>query len=829
MNKNIYPLAYTLQPDLHQQLYYLGFPPAWKSELLSIAKANNPRFKDEYGLPTNSLKKMVDAWVEGIISLAPLKLGSHDERWLTSCHPFSDNDIDILCGIIQTWVTATYISPTRASNFVKQRAQAFCGKISPGTMASLRCQDEVCLTREDGTVSDEAFGALPLLAVDRLLGQTVDIGGHMLRLCYCGKNQLMSEPVTDPRSQHRFSYVFDFSVQTTPPRRHALLLCQMSIRRWIFDRTCSSEKREAQRMFLQDSINVHIKVSDTKYCQVPIAYDQAKRVIGWKDQDQKCYELWGYTPLQDAGHVLNFPGDFGDAYLLPYKNGMNYYVRSKIGSGVPMVDKVTLYQQLGCCLADVAGVPAAAVRMSLKNRTLPILKSPMKYESREQFRQWVRQWAETDTLIFELYGLWNDPTHRGLLEAVEQKIQNDFGDNDSTSCMEIKICHCEAGDMANALENDEKGSHIQRSTEIKCRLPAATEMTGCIFILPGADNFFKMGDPKQAIRNGFARTGRVIQFITPDEGDAVPHKVNSAVYDLYRQLGIPTLLNIDKSIPYCPPCIGMHVCTQVHGIAGKGRFLPIYVTVDIGKRLMRVQCDAFSRREVSYRDACLEMSELFWRDDLERRCVDASRSPAKQKLMALKNMYPTPDGGVLFVVASDGDSRALWSGISDKELSTYAMAEDYRPEEINAGMQKVPFPVSLRDTGVRIIRIRYNQEVPDYFTERSQTTEKDAAKYASASGIFKYEKVFWSIGPKPFNRPYTDSLSHSKIDHPQEPHAEKDMIELYPVLLQEDDDPLDPVCFINELRHAPIQYNNTTTLPLPLHLAKALTEYLFDI
>lgn len=829
MNKNIYPLAYTLQPNLHRQLYYLGFPPTWKSELLSIARANNPRFKDEYGLPTNSLKKMVDAWVEGIISLAPLKLSSHDERWLASCHPFSDKDIDLLCGIIQTWVTATYVSHPRASISVKQSARAFCSKISPGAMAALRGQDEVCLTREDGTVSDEAFGALPLLAVDRLLGQTVDVGGHKLRLCHCGKNQLMSEPITDPRSQHRFSYVFDLSVQTTPPRRHALLLCQMSIRRWIFDRTGDPEKRETQCMFLKDAINVHIRVSDKKYCQVPIAYDWAKRAIGWRDQDRKCYELWGYTPLQDAGHVLNFPGNLGDAYLLPYKNGMNYYVCSKIGPGVPMIDKVTLYQQLGHHLSDLIGVSPVATRMPRKKRTLPILANPGEYGSCEQFRQWVRQWTDTDKLVFELYGLWNDPIHRVLLDAVEQKVKDDFGDNKLTSCMEITVLHCEIGDMANALSDDEKSTHLQHSAKIKDSLVAATEMTGCIFVLPGADSFFKMGDPKQAIRNGFARTGRVVQFITPDESDAVPHKVKSAVHDLYRQLGLPTLLNSDKSIQYCPPCIGMHVCTQVHGIAGKGRFLPVYVTVDIAARKVRVQCDAFSRREVSYREACLEMAELFWKNDLERRCVDTSRSPVKQKLIELKNMYPTPDRGVLFTVVSDGDSRALWSGISDKELSAYAMTEDYQPEMINAGMQKAPFPVSLRDTGVRIIRIRYNQEVPDYYTERSQTTGKDVTKYASASGVFEYEKVFWSIGPKPPDRPYTDSLSHSKIDHPEELHAEKDMIELYPVLLQGGDDPCDAIYYVNELRRAPIQYNKTATLPLPLHLAKALTEYLFDI
>ena len=58
---------------------------------------------------------------------------------------------------------------------------------------------------------------------------------------------------------------------------------------------------------------------------------------------------------------------------------------------------------------------------------------------------------------------------------------------------------------------------------------------------------------------------------------------------------------------------------------------------------------------------------------------------------------------------------------------------------------------------------------------------------------------------------------------------EKDMIEIYPLQLQQGDDPWDWVRYVNALRQLPIQYNQTTVLPLPLHLAKNLSEYLFDV
>ena len=66
INEKIYPIAYTLPAGQVHPLCYLGFPAAWKVDLLEIARKNNPRFKDEYGLPTNALKNW---WTAGWTAL----------------------------------------------------------------------------------------------------------------------------------------------------------------------------------------------------------------------------------------------------------------------------------------------------------------------------------------------------------------------------------------------------------------------------------------------------------------------------------------------------------------------------------------------------------------------------------------------------------------------------------------------------------------------------------------------------------------------------------------------------------------------------------------
>ena len=190
MNDKIYPLAYKLSPGQTRTLYYLGFPQTWKATLLDIARKNNLRFKDEYGLPTNALKKLVDSWMEGIIALAPLKKDSHDEHWLTSCYAYSEKDIQALCGIIKVWVKATYVTAPKASLTVKNLANDFCDMIDPKELMALQTTANVCLTLENGTVCEEAYQAIPLLAANRLLGKEIVLNGQMLHLCYAAKNQI---------------------------------------------------------------------------------------------------------------------------------------------------------------------------------------------------------------------------------------------------------------------------------------------------------------------------------------------------------------------------------------------------------------------------------------------------------------------------------------------------------------------------------------------------------------------------------------------------------------------------------------------------------------
>lgn len=47
---------------------------------------------------------------------------------------------------------------------------------------------------------------------------------------------------------------------------------------------------------------------------------------------------------------------------------------------------------------------------------------------------------------------------------------------------------------------------------------------------------------------------------------------------------------------------------------------------------------------------------------------------------------------------------------------------------------------------------------------------------SSASGIFKYEDVYWGIHARPNDKRYTGSFRESKMNYPKHPFAEKDIL-----------------------------------------------------
>lgn len=667
LGKPIFPMAYRIKPNLVKKIFYLGFPSSWKEKLINISKANNPNFKSKFGLPTRALQKLVDSWMEGVVSISPLKEHSDDCQWLSSTIPFDDNRVYILFKIIQIWINATYISAGKVNPSARSMVNELCSEMKAEELNSLRTEKDVLLSTADGRVSTEAYQAIPLIVVNDLVGKCIEINGNQIHLSYVTKNELISNLITEPKYKHKYSFVFKFSVQTTPPRCEALLLCDVSMRRWIYGR-----KDKKKTPFLKNAITGHVRVSDEKICQIPIQYNHG--TLDWKFQDKKCYDECGYKPslpkIDELWDIVE--SENNNNYMLPYTNGMTGFIKSNIGTGIPVKDKAKAYEEVFVLLKDIVEKPCRPDRISTKQK-LHCYKSPSEYETREDFRKWVASCTDSNKIRFELYGILSNASHNALLTAISNKIMCDFGEETCNSCLSIDIEQKEIGDIANPVKREDK---ISRCDKIKEKLGETNDVVACICIIPGADTdeYKDDKDPKLVIRNAFARSGRLVQFVVASTEEGLPNnqKVEHAVYDLYRQLGITTLMNTEKLKSYKlkdVTCVGMHVFTQIHNIKKTARFMPIYVSYDLSTGKTSVQCAAFKENNISYRKACLEMAKLFWNEDFEHLCADTSFSSAKQKLTEMKNCFDTENQRAVLLVHSDCNTRQLWRGISDKTIS----------------------------------------------------------------------------------------------------------------------------------------------------------------
>ena len=833
-NKKVYPMAASPKAGIRVALYYVAFPQRWKEQLLTIARMANPRFKEFYGLKTYALENMLNAWTPGVVRVAPLSQSSQDAFWLASLTPWDPEKLSALCQIIQTWAQGAYSA--RANPRVAHDLKDLVQSMQPEELV-VKGPVETELIDSTGGICEEAYNALPLLAVNRLHGSKLRLMDSVeLQLSYAARNELISQPLImyTKQAEARYSYVFHFSVQTTPPYRKAALLCQISIRRWAEPQVSGNSVP-----FLKEAISAHIAVQDGKYCRIPILsirdQEQKKWRPVWKQDDKRCYDLYypsNFGALPDPGALFSNYAAYQERILLPYKNGMDgrYFCKHPVGTGVSMREKEICARQIWAHLAEIVEPCQPAISQG-QAAHFPHYTAVADFTPRRTFRSWFSHCAETNCVTFELYGDGEDPRQTAILQAVEKQLNLDLGLEDCGG-LSVQILHKPSGNLVEPLARN-------NSIEINLRaekLGPSAQVCGAFVVLPGPE-CYGQNDPKLVLRAAFAKSGRVVQFLNyepslDDTGkNANPQKILHAVLDLYRQLGVVSFLKCDpdtktrKKLIRCS-CIGLHAFTQIHSHAGqesRGVTLPIEVIFDLRDGRTRVRCALFDKTEVNYREACLEVAKLYWKENLAQRCIEASRAPAKELLHRLKIL--APDQQNLLIVTADGKNRKLWNGISDKAISQYQLEAEYCPKELLVGAGKTDSiaALSLLGSGVRVIRVRCNEEVPDYYTER-----KADGKYQSSSGLFQYGTVFWSIDAKPNDPRYTDSYTKSRVNQPKNNYAEKTVIELYPLQLQPGDNAKQWINEVHALRELAIQYDQMTSLPLPLHLARQLEEYLME-
>lgn len=218
------------------------------------------------------------------------------------------------------------------------------------------------------------------------------------------------------------------------------------------------------------------------------------------------------------------------------------------------------------------------------------------------------------------------------------------------------------------------------------------------------------GDPKRALRIAFAKTGRLTQFIEPEDSKDSPEiRARVAVRDLMRQLGfVPEPARNSRGIDTSIPAIGLKVYNSGNGKARAS--FPYCVRQDMRSGAVTVYCPLLPDGSLPYWRALIEFARLSGSEGFPDSCKRANGMALKRMLHGI--VRATGDRPELLLVNSYGRirQRDWWPGISDSGLESGPLS--YGP----TGYEE---PLGLAGSKLRILRIRsgLNGEVPDWFTD----------------------------------------------------------------------------------------------------------------
>ncbi len=397
------------------------------------------------------------------------------------------------------------------------------------------------------------------------------------------------------------------------------------------------------------------------------------------------------------------------------------------------------------------------------------------------------------------------------------------------------------GNLGETLELDSNIRNIkqrrreainQRCQEIEEKVPLASCITVAFIELDNGDSFDNKEDPKDALRKGFASRKRWTQFISTDTKN-LSHRAKSGFRDLLRQLGVqaePPEIKIEKLEnkklendelqPKIINYVSVWMIRQNSPTSSDGSKVEVPVMVYMTSNSTEIKATApgLGREWLPYREVLLRIA---------RGEIHGYQNPQEAVAKFIKpKLNDVLSLGDTLLLCHAQNFRSAWKWLTNGNITK---------DKVKFGVEK-PIPVEDFNSNLRIVRIRDSQshETPEWYAQN------DGDGNGFSEGIFKMgERVFAST----YNTPKTFKLNRSlskasnwinknNVVNPPSPDAyyfNPGLVELTVACIQSKDNPLLWTIITHELRHLALHYDEPLKLPLPLHLAKLIEEYVLLI
>lgn len=886
--KVIYPMTIELNKTIKHSVYYLKLPEEIKEKWIELERSaiNKPI----YNLPTVSLNNIFINSLKGVVGLNKVSEYSDDSKWLIC---FEEIDIETLISYFKIWIDEFYIKGSigkkenmKRKNGEDERVNKLANELKElvfiDKFEELK-KEEVTLFEDGKAIDKDSFSILPLIIINSLAGKNINIHSKEAKLLYCGKNEMITDTNIFCNKEDYYSFVIKLTVQTLPPFNKAYLNVDLSVRRWI----CRNEDEEGKNYIGNDK-NCYFRTSDNIMQCIKTQYDPKEKCNVWDYVDERCFnECKQLGRLPKFIDILKSPAKYnsGEAndVLIPFQEGLSK-INTSVKNGVSFNDRDDVMKFIKNYLSVTYNITSNVIATQVKKKirkskcdfigkdSIENIDDEIVYKS-QYFSEQLHKALDGEAANFEIY------SDKNLAEDLLNHIKSYLGE---TSDHKVKIC--EYDDIFSQLPIIQDGSKKNnligyeiRIDEIKDELENTSKPTIALIAIHDADyykfKYYKNSenydkdkskiniDPKEAIRQGFALTGRLTQFITIEkykqevdniEKDKQKYKanklkheekkavypsikeeynkppktininkaINGAVLDAFRQLGVVYDCSSIKAMKG-KKIIGINICNYKTTKYGYIKPFPIIVTYNVDASKIMVYCDLIDKVEILYWKAILGLSKLSSDKQISALNKIISSTTIYRRL---NRVLECEDKDSIIIVEANGVTRKFIKGITNSELDKCEKNEFNQITKLLISDDK-SLELNTSKNNIDIIRLRVNEEVPDYIHDDLDT------RYQNTYGLFNLEEVYYSIDDRPKREDKTYKKSESKAIKPAR-YSHRNMVEIYPIFTSGNNadfetDKMEAIEITSLLRDISIQFTaQMTILPLPLHLAKKMEEYL---
>jgi pPIWI_RE module N-terminal domain/RNaseH domain of pPIWI_RE/MID domain of pPIWI_RE len=859
----IKPMMIEINQTIKDTIYYLSLPKVIKEKWIELERKSRATYNPKYYLPTKTLEEQLCTFLNGVINMNPVSETTDDTKWLVS---FKNINVNIVVNCFKIWVQEFYINGALNWDYKRKNGEDdSVRKLANELLALLTIEnfdrtitEEITLFHEGKAIDKVSFKLYPLRLVNESMGKSIMFNGIETKLLYSSSNELTTDTKDFHHKNDYFSYVIKLSVQTLPPENKAYLVVDVSTRRWI------SKNEKGKVPYLPNNKNCYIRVSNNRLQVMQTEYDKNRKENVWRSVDFAVFkESHPFNDIPSFTDVLTQPENFnfgkiGDV-LIPYEEGLNG-INTSVDSGVAFVDRDTAFNfildQVHLLDQINSNVQAFHVKKIAQNTKIDFESKSDGGINSTVFMEQLEKALHGEKLTIEIYA--KGEMRKSLLNQLH-KYFKDNTKHEIVCCDDVFINELQKTEMS---KKENIPGFEKRVAEITRRLAFVTTPTLAIIAIHDEQNYKKSDysinvDPKDAIRAGFATTGRLTQFITfekfenevqrireSDEKyeikkrraeengqklqarsktDRINQAVNGAILDGFRQLGV--VFNYEKNKHLRgKKIVGVHVCNFKKTKYGTIPPFPIIVTYDVDRSQIMVYSDLIDKVDVPYWKGILTLSKLAAERDILNIRKSISSTTVYRRLERIINK---DDKDVLIIFDANRPTRNLIKGISNSKIAEAEKNEFNQIEKMLITEDRL-IDFSEVEKQVSVVRIRRNDEVSSYIP---MTNESDQNKYKQVSGIYKYEHVYYSIDGRPQHESKVYNKETSKSNSPKS-FSHRNMVELYPIYVSgnnetQEKNEIIAIGVVDLLRKASIQFTaQKTVLPLPLHLAMKMEEYI---